>query len=131
MPRIDSSMVNPSPGMPAIRAKHEGLETAGAAGDLAVLGALLLGQQRYPEAEAVLEQSLAVWQSRYGNQHYEVAVVKHNLAALYAARGEHPRAVCTLIQLHDIKTRILGSTHPDVIALRDYIAAVSAQSATP
>jgi Tetratricopeptide repeat len=84
-----------------LRAAHEGLETTGAAGDLAVLGALLLGQQRYTEAETVLERSLATWQRRYGHHHYEVAVVKHNLAALYQARGDQPRALRTLNDVLD------------------------------
>jgi len=105
-----------------LRAAHEGLETSGAAADLAVLGALLLGQQRYAEAETVLERSLAIWQDRYGQQHFEVAVVKHNLAALYQARGDQPRALRTLSQVLDIKWHILGPTHPDVLALRQYLA---------
>jgi tetratricopeptide (TPR) repeat protein len=114
-----------------LRATHEGLETTGAAADLAVLGALLLGQKRYPEAEAVLEQSLAVWQSRYGSQHYEVAVVKHNLAALYQARGDQLRALRTLNQVLDVKCDILGPTHADVLSLRQYIARLSQESPAP
>jgi tetratricopeptide (TPR) repeat protein len=98
-----------------LRAAHEGLETTGAAADLAVLGALLLGQQRYTEAETVLERSLAIWQGRYGPQHYEVAVVKHNLAALYQARGDQLRALRTLTQVIDIKSHILGPTHAEVV----------------
>lgn len=47
-----------------------------------MLGALLLGQQRYAEAERVLERSLAIWQGKFGPQHYELAVVTHNLAAV-------------------------------------------------
>jgi tetratricopeptide (TPR) repeat protein len=91
-----------------LRATHEGLETTGAAADLAVLGALLLGQQRYTEAERAFARSLAIWQGRYGQHHYEVAVVKHNLAALYQTRGDQPRALRTLSQVLDIKWHILG-----------------------
>ena len=104
-----------------LRAQHEGLTTTGAAADLGVLGALLLGQRRYPEAELVLGQSLAIWQAKFGPQHYEVAVAQHNLAALYAARGEQARALRTLTQVLDTKKRILGTTHPDVTALRRHI----------
>jgi tetratricopeptide (TPR) repeat protein len=111
-----------------LRAAHGELETTGAAGDLAVLGALLLGQQRYTEAETVLERSLAIWQSRYGRRHYEVAVVKHNLAALYQARGEQPRALRTLHEVLDIKTHSLGPTHQDVVSLRQHLAPVARQS---
>ena len=110
-----------------LRAAHEGLETTGAAADLAVLGALLLGQQRYTEAETVLERSLTIWQGKYGPQHYEVAVVKHNLAALYQARGDQPRALRTYIDVLDIKSHILGPTHADVVSLRQHITRLSRQ----
>jgi tetratricopeptide (TPR) repeat protein len=75
-----------------LRAKTEEATSTGTAGDLAVLGALLLGQGRWAEAEEVLLQSLTIWQHRFGQQHYEVAVVRHNLAALYRARGENQQA---------------------------------------
>lgn len=52
------------------------------AGDLAVLGALFLGQDRWDEAEEVLLRSLAIWEYHFGPHHYEVAVVQHSLAAL-------------------------------------------------
>jgi tetratricopeptide (TPR) repeat protein len=111
-----------------LRAAHKGLETTAAAADLAVLGALLLGQHRYTEAETVLERSLAIWQGRYGHHHYEVAVVKHNLAALYQARGDAARALRSFTEVLDIKSHILGPTHPDVVSLRQYIAPLSRQS---
>lgn len=114
-----------------LRAAHEGRETTGAAGDLAVLGALLLGQQRYTEAEAVLERSLAIWQGRYGQHHYEVAVVKHNLAALYQARGDVARALRTFTEVLDIKSHILGATHADVVSLRHHITRLSQQADNP
>lgn len=105
----------------AIRARHEGLTTTGAAADLGVLGALLLGQHRYTEAEDALAKSLAIWEARFGPCHYEVAVAQHNLAAVYAARGEHIQALETLKRVLDTKTRIVGATHPDVTALRNHI----------
>jgi tetratricopeptide (TPR) repeat protein len=110
-----------------IRAKHEGLETTGASGDLAVLGALLLGQKRYAEAETVLERSLAIWQGKYGPQHYEAAVVKHNLAAIYQACGDQSRALRTYADVFHIKSHILGPTHPDVVSLHQHIARLSEQ----
>jgi tetratricopeptide (TPR) repeat protein len=111
-----------------LRAAHEGLETTGAAADLAVLGALLLGQHRYTEAETALERSLAIWQGRYGHHHYEVAVVKHNLAALYQACGDVARALRTFTEVLDIKSHILSPTHLDVASLRQHIAPLFRQS---
>jgi tetratricopeptide (TPR) repeat protein len=110
-----------------LRAAHDGLETTSASGDLAVLGALLLGQERYTEAETVLERSLAIWQGKYGPQHYEVAVVKHNLAALYQARGDQSRALRTYADVLNIKSHILGPTHPDVVSLHQHIARLAEQ----
>ena len=60
-----------------------------AAADASVLGAVLLGQERYAEAEILLNRAMTTWLAlRYGHNHYEVAVNLHNLAALYRARGE-------------------------------------------
>ena len=41
------------------------------------------------ETEQHLERARHIWIARYGADHYEVAVADHNLASLYAARGEH------------------------------------------
>ena len=90
----------------------------GTAGDLAVLGALLLGQGRHAEAEAILRQSLAIWQHHFGAHHYEVAVVQHNLAALYRCRGETRRAQQIHQRVLDIKRRDLGPEHHEVVALQ-------------
>ena len=100
-------------------------------GDLAALGALLLGQQRYTEAETVLERSLAIWQGRYGHHHYEVAVVKHNLAALHYARGDAARGLRTLIEALDIKLHILGPTHTEVVRGPATSASRSCSSSSP
>jgi len=105
-----------------LRARVEGSASTGTASDLAVLGALLLAQHRITEAEPVLQRSLAVWEGRFGKEHYEVAIVQHNLAALYAERGDHDRAVLAYRQVLDIKRHVLGSNHPDVVALRDHLA---------
>ena len=107
----------------ALRLRMLGEEPAstGAAGDLAVLGALLLGQHRYAEAEQALQESLTIWQNRYGEKHYEVAVVQHNLAALHAARGQHQQAERAYRQALDIKIQVLGPEHPDVVALKNYV----------
>ena len=103
----------------SLRTAGEGSASTGAAGDLAVLGALLLGQRRYAEAEQALQDSLAIWQNRYGERHYEVAVVQHNLAALYAAQGHHDQAKRAYD--HEIKLQVLGPEHPDVVALQNHI----------
>ena len=42
----------------------------------------------------------------------------HNLAALYTARGEHARAERTYQAVLRIKSRTLGTTNPEVVALQ-------------
>ena len=69
----------------------------------------------------MLQDSLAIWRSRFGDSHYEVAVVQHNLAALYAARGQHRQAERAYRQALEIKLQVLGPEHPDVIALQNHI----------
>ena len=107
----------------ALELRHmgPGLNSTAAAGDLAVLGALLLGQDRYTEAEQALEKSLAIWVERFGPNHYEVAIVKHNLAALYTARGEYARAEDAYRAVHAIKHRVLGEDNTEVIAMRKQV----------
>jgi uncharacterized protein HemY len=115
-----------------LRAPTEGLKTVGAAGDLGVLGAILLGQGRYAEAESALEESLRIWQAKYGPRHFEVAVARHNLAAVYEARGEKASAIKALAQVIDIKSETLGPTHPDVTALRRHMKRIDdARTASP
>ena len=82
-----------------------------------MLGAILLGQRRYSEAEYVLLRSETLWQRIVGSEHYESAVVRHNLAALYAARGENRLASIAYEQSLAGKRRSLGNGHPKVNVL--------------
>jgi tetratricopeptide (TPR) repeat protein len=82
-----------------LRGQAEGPASTGTASELAVLGALLLEQHRITEAELILRQSLAIWQNRFGADHYEVAIVQHNLAALYAERGDNERSALAYRQV--------------------------------
>jgi tetratricopeptide (TPR) repeat protein len=105
-----------------LRCRLEGPGSTGTASDLAVLGALLLAQHRLTEAEPVLRQSQAIWEDRFGRLHYEVAIVEHNLAVLYAERGDHDRAALAYRRARNIKRHVLGTEHPEVVALEDHLA---------
>jgi tetratricopeptide (TPR) repeat protein len=105
-----------------IRGRAEPPASTGTASDLAVLGALLLEQHRITEAEPILQRSLAIWEDRFGSEHYEVAIVQHNLAALYAERGDHDRAAQAYRQVLNIKRIVLGPSHPDLAALEEHLA---------
>ena len=107
----------------AIQLRHiaPGLNSTAAAGDFAVLGALLLGKGRYTDAEDALERSLRIWVKRFGPDHYEVAVVKHHLAALYTARGQHAEAEDAYRTVLEIKHRVLGADNAEVVALEQQV----------
>ena len=98
-----------------------GLNSTAAAGDFAVLGALLIGKGRYDEAEDALEKSLRIWVRHFGPDHYEVATVTNHLAALYTAREQHARAEGAYRTVIEIKRRVLGADNAEVVALKQHV----------
>jgi hypothetical protein len=76
----------------------------------------------------MLRQSLAIWQQHFGADHYEVAGVRLSLAVLYAARGETRRAERTYHQVLDIKRRVLGPEHHEVVALQGQLGQLNSGS---
>lgn len=99
-------------------------DTAGLAADLSVLGAVLAGQERFDDAAAILSEALALWRSRYGNSHYEVAVQLHNLAAIQQSQRDNSSAESTLGEALTIKRGILGESHPEIGAILNNLATV-------
>jgi tetratricopeptide (TPR) repeat protein len=97
------------------------------AADLAVLGAVLYGQERHDEAERVFNQALTAFQRHYGPEHYEVAVNLGNLAALYAATDRADQAQQCYERALQIKRRVLGSTHPEIATLLNNLAVLHKQ----
>ncbi len=87
-------------------------DLTGIPADLAVLGALLLGQHRLDDAEAALTQAHRLWLELHGPDHYEIAVVSHNLAAIYLEQGDQTRAQQAYSDALRIKQAVLGSDHP-------------------
>lgn len=114
------------PARQAIKLRKAGSrpDPEGLAADLSVLGAVLAGQERFDEAAVVLSEALAVWQARYGNNHYEVAVQLHNLAAIQQAQGEYSSAEATLNEALAIKRGVLGENHPEIAAILNNLATV-------
>jgi tetratricopeptide (TPR) repeat protein len=97
------------------------------AADLAVLGAVLYGQERYDEAEMVFNQALTAFQRHYGPEHYEVAVNLGNLAALYAATDRADEAQRCYERALKIKRRVLGYAHPEIATLLNNLAVLHKQ----
>jgi tetratricopeptide (TPR) repeat protein len=97
------------------------------AADLAVLGAVLYGQERYDEAERVFNQALTAFQRHHGPDHYEVAVSLGNLGALYAATGRADQAQQCYDRALQIKRRLLVSAHPEIATLLNNLAVLHKQ----
>ena len=84
------------------------------AADKAALAAILDGQGKYDEAEALYRQALAVFERVYGPDHYELAVTFNNLAALSHAKGDDAEAEQLYRRPWPSRRRSLGPDHPDV-----------------
>jgi tetratricopeptide (TPR) repeat protein len=97
------------------------------AADLAVLGAVLFGQERHDEAEQVFNEALAAFRRQDGPDHYEVAVNLGNLGALYAATGRADQAQQCYDRALDIKRRLLGPAHPEIATLLNNLAVLHRQ----
>jgi tetratricopeptide (TPR) repeat protein len=97
------------------------------AADIAVLGAVLYGQERHDEAEMVFNQALTAFQRHYGPDHYEVAVNLGNLGALYAATDRADQAQQCYERALQIKRRLLGCAHPEIATLLNNLAVLHKQ----
>jgi tetratricopeptide (TPR) repeat protein len=82
--------------------------------DRAAFAAILVDLHRYDQAETLLTDALATYESWYGTRHYEVGVTLHNLGALQYRRGQIDAAAQTLRRAYDVKRAVLGRRHPDL-----------------
>jgi tetratricopeptide (TPR) repeat protein len=97
------------------------------AADRGVLGAVLAAQHRDGEARAVLHEVLATVEGLHGVDHYEVAVVLHNLAAL-ERRHDPVEAERLYERALAIKRRRLGPRHREVAVLASNLAALQRET---
>ena len=65
------------------------------------------------------------WIQHYGPDHYEVAVVLHNLGGVEAARGHQIAAIKAYTRALEIKQAVLGPQHHEVRILRDKLSALN------
>jgi tetratricopeptide (TPR) repeat protein len=84
------------------------------AGDLAVLGAAVAGQNRHDEAREHLRRALKIFTEARPPRRYEIAVQLHNLAAVDHAAGSLAAAEEGYLRALAIKEELLGSDHPEV-----------------
>jgi tetratricopeptide (TPR) repeat protein len=110
----------------ALRAQASEPHSTEVAADIAVLGAVLTGLQRYDDAEMLFRRALGMWSRRFGPHHYEVAVNLHSLAVLHQQRGEPERALHDFQEALQIKKSTLGPGHFEVGAILNNLAALHA-----
>jgi len=106
-------------------------ESTGVAGDLTVLGAVLVALQRYAEAEELLRHALDVWTTRFGPEHYEISVCLHNLAVLQQRRGEADAALRSFQDALRIREAVLGAAHPELAIVLNSLAAFHEEQGRP
>ncbi len=79
----------------------------------------------YDLAAAILEKSLSIKRSEYGEEHLEVAASLHTLAVLYDTQGKYQEAESFFRQSLTIKEEILGQDHPEVASSLNSLAVVN------
>lgn len=84
------------------------------ANDLYALARKYYSQGNYVQAEPPLQQALAIYRTKLGEDHPDFAKCLDILAEIYRARGEYAQAEQLFRQASDILRKALGETHPDV-----------------
>jgi tetratricopeptide (TPR) repeat protein len=97
-----------------IRARILGPDHPAVAADRAALAALLDGQGKYEEAEALYVAAIPALERMPGPPPIELAVSLNNLAALDQARGRLERAEPLYRRALALKERLLAPDHPDI-----------------
>lgn len=98
----------------AVRRQIGHHESTALAADLAVLGAALAASGHDDDAEELFRHCLSTWTTRFGGDHYEVAVALHNLGMLHQRRKDVDAASDCLHAALRIKQRRLGTAHAEV-----------------
>lgn len=92
------------------------------AADSVALAAILDGQQKFDEAEALYREALVVLEGSPDRNAAEIAVALNNLGAQYVARGRTSEALTLLTRSRRLKCIYLGEDHPDVAVTLNNLA---------
>jgi tetratricopeptide (TPR) repeat protein/predicted Ser/Thr protein kinase len=87
------------------------------------LGRTALLQGKYPEAEALLSQTLEM-QRRVGAMHPDTLGSMNNLANVYLEQGKYAQAEALFSQTLEIERRMLGAEHPNTLGFMNNLALV-------
>ncbi|WP_165952345.1 tetratricopeptide repeat protein [Kribbella albertanoniae] len=98
----------------ALRERSAATNPLDLAADRAALAAILVDLHQTDEAHELLADVIAVFERRYGPEHYEVAVALHNLGSLEHRAGDFQSAAANLDRSAEIKRLALRPDHPDL-----------------
>jgi tetratricopeptide (TPR) repeat protein len=115
----------------ALRERADPAGSTGVAGDITVLGAVLVALERYAQAEELFRRALAIWTTRHGPEHYEVSVCLHNLAVLQHRRGEPDAALRSFQEALRIRQAVLGAAHPEIAVVLNNLAILHEDQGRP
>ena len=76
-------------------------------------GFYLQNRGQYQEAEPLLQDALAIGETRYGRDHPDTTYLLNNLALLYHEQGKHEQAQPLYQRALAIDEKVLGPEHPD------------------
>jgi tetratricopeptide (TPR) repeat protein len=114
-----------------ITIRERAADPTGIAGDITVLGAVLVALGHYGGAEELLRRALDVWTARFGPEHYEVSVCLHNLAVLQQRRGEPDAALWSFRESLRIREAVLGTAHPELAVVLNSFAVLHEEQGRP
>lgn len=114
-----------------IRARALGPDHPDVAADRAALAALLDGQGRNEEAEALYVAAIGVFERMRGPPPLELAVSLNNLAAIRATQGRLQDAEPLYRRALELKEARLGPDHPDVATTLNNLAVLYRKDGRP
>jgi len=98
------------------------------AADAVALAAILDGQQKFDEAEALYREALVIFERSPDRNAREIAVALNNLGAQYLARGRMSEALTLLNRSQRLKRTYLDTDHPDVAVTLNNLAEARRQA---
>lgn len=111
-----------------IRRKASPPDLRALAADIVAFAAILDGQGKFEEAEALYVEALPTLERAPHANAHEIGVALNDLGAHYARRGDFERAAELLTRSVELKTRTHGAEHPDVALSLNNLAFVYERS---
>jgi centrosomal protein CEP104 len=112
----------------AARERALGREHPDVALALSDLAALLSEQERFVDAQPLLERALRIQRESLGERHAETVQTLTDLAICHLDQGANARGRPLLEQALALQEQALGPEHADVCAVRDVLASLDAET---